>query len=464
MRALAASIALVCGCAVEPGEPLGDPHGLPSCASPQVDQIFKAVRSYIPKGSVTDQNFVTAANHADEHLYLDGPQIFPAMRELIAGAQRDVNLQTYVWEPGSDPANEILDGLAELNRNRMYANATSPVTVRFLFDVSTTSYGSRVDALPLTWAAVEALKLDPRFVKFELAGVARSATGALHKKTLVVDGKLAFITGANPQAHHNYAAPWRDAGYRLDGEVALALQDDFDATWAAGMLWTCAGDVAGKWSACSAATQAIVREPVATTATAEADACQTMLVATRVADSSPLANSTDNPSDQAFIAAMGAATDHVRIQTPNLNDDAAKKAIVDAVKRGVRVDVVLSKGFNDSTEVYPGQGGTNEDNVQMLYDTLGAAGVPDKCDKLRFRWYTRNGVVVDGNGLYASHAKYMSLDDSIVIVGTSNMDTQSWNNSREINVVVDDPAITQAWDRQMFVPEMAAGEQVDYCK
>jgi phosphatidylserine/phosphatidylglycerophosphate/cardiolipin synthase-like enzyme len=194
------------------------------------------------------------------------------------------------------------------------------------------------------------------------------------------------------------------------------------------------------------------------------DACQTMLVTTRVADTNPVANSIDNPSDQAFIAAMAAATDHIRIQTPNLNDDAAKKAIVDAVKRGVRVDVVLSKGFNDDSEIYPGQGGTNDDNVQMLYDTIGAAGIPDKCDKLRFRWYTRDGVVIDGNGIYASHAKYMSLDDNIVIVGTANMDTQSWNNSREVNVIVDDPAITQAWDKQMFLPEMAAGAQVAYCQ
>jgi phosphatidylserine/phosphatidylglycerophosphate/cardiolipin synthase-like enzyme len=455
---------LLAGCVLEApdSDPLPDSNGLPACASPQVEQIFRAVRSYIPKGSVTDQNFVSVANRADEHLYLDGPQIFPAMRELIAGAQHDVNLQTYVWEPGSDPANEILDGISELYRNRVYANATEPVTVRFLFDVSTSNYGSRVDALPLAWAAVEQLKIDPKLVKFELAGVARSTTGALHKKTLVVDGKVAFITGANPQAHHNYAAPWRDAGYKLEGEVALALQDDFDATWSAGKVWTCGGNATGQWSACSSQTQAIVREAPTTTANL-ADTCQTILVATRVADSSPVGNSIDNPSDQMFIAAMAAATDHIRIQTPNLNDDAAKNAIVDAVKRGVRVDVVLSKGFNDSTEVYPGQGGTNDDNVQMLYDTLGTEGVPDKCDKLRFRWYTRDGVVVDGNGLYASHAKYMSIDDNIVIVGTSNMDTQSWNNSREINVLVDDPAITQAWDKQMFLPEMTAGTQVDYC-
>src|SRR4051794_37956637 len=116
--------------------PLPDPNGLPSCASPQAETIFKAVRSYIPKGSVTDQNFVTSANHADEHLYLDGPQIFPAMRLLIASAKHDVNLQTYVWEPGSDPANEIIDGVAELYRARIAAHATEPVTVRFLFDVS----------------------------------------------------------------------------------------------------------------------------------------------------------------------------------------------------------------------------------------------------------------------------------------------------------------------------------------
>jgi phosphatidylserine/phosphatidylglycerophosphate/cardiolipin synthase-like enzyme len=461
MRLLAVTL-LLAACATEEVTPLSDPNGLPACASDKLGTIFHAVRSYIPKGSVTDENFVTWQSSADPKLLLDGPQIFPAMRELIASAEHEVDFQTYVWEADSDPARDIMRGISDLAQKRAAAGATTPVKVRFLFDVSTIGFGSQVVAMPQAWAQFAALHVDHKYVDFELAGVTRTGLGALHKKTVVVDGRAAILTGANPQAHHDYEQPWRDAGYRFTGEVVLALQDDFDATWPKGKLWTCGGNLDGKLSACSAPTDEIKRtQPPVAFAN---DACLPMLVATRVADANPTTNRIDNPSDQAFLAAFGAATDHIRIQTPNLNDDAAKGAIVDAVRRGVRVDIVLSKGFNDSTEVFPGQGGTNEENIAMLYSSLAAAGVKDACNKLRFRWHARNGVAVVGNGVYASHAKYASLDDEIVIVGTANMDTQSWNNSREINVFVDDPATTQAWDDAMFVKEFTGGIVIDQCK
>lgn len=43
-----------------------------------------------------------------------------------------------------------------------------------------------------------------------------------------------------------------------------------------------------------------------------------------------------------------------------------------------------------------------------------------------------------GNGEDASHVKLMSVDGEIAIVGSGNMDSQSWSNSREFNVLIDD--------------------------
>jgi phosphatidylserine/phosphatidylglycerophosphate/cardiolipin synthase-like enzyme len=460
MRAVIISALLFAGC-VAPEEPVevDDPNGLPVCASDQMHAIFDQTRSIIPRGTVSDEGFVTSRNHADGALLLDGPQIFPAIRHLIAGAKHDVNLQTYVWEPASDPANDIVAGLADLQKNRIAAGAKAPVDVRFLFDVSTLGQGSDAVLLPQAWAAVAALKLDPRYVRFELAGVIRAAAGVLHKKTVVVDGDRAIITGANPQAHHNYDQPWRDAGFSVSGEVVQALQEDFDSDWNDGKVWLCKGDEAGKLSDCTFATSPIVREPVPVAYAG--DSCLPMLVTTRAPNTNPTNNRTDNPQDVAFLAAFGAATEHIHMQTPNLNDDAVKTALLDAVKRGVRVDIVLAKGFNDSTEAYPGQGGTNEENVAALYQ---AAGGRAACDKLRVRWHAHGGTAVVGNGNYATHAKYTSLDDKIVIVGTANMDTQSWNNSREINIVVDDANITASWDAGMFDKDFAAGVVVDQCK
>jgi len=421
--------------------------------------IVGKTTDFVARGSIPAERFLTTKNYADPTVRIDGPQIFPAFRALIGGAKHEVDLQTYVWERGSDPTNDILNGLTDLAARRAVSGDREPVVVRFLFDASGLNFGSTIDALPQAWADVEALELDPALVRFELAGFHHLAFGNLHVKTLVVDGKEAIVTGANPQAHHDYAEPWRDAGFHLSGEVAHALQDDFDDAWSVGETWTCGGEL-GDADACSAPTTPLVH--AADEAIYAGGDCLAMLTVMRQADPTIGANQLDSTQDQAFLAAFGVATDAIRMQTPNLNDDAAKRALLAAVRRGVRVDVVLSKSFNDASEVLPGQGGTNDDTVTELYDAL--SDVPDACDRLRIRWYARDGVPVEGNGVYASHAKYTSIDGAIAIVGTANMDTQSWNNSREVDVVVDDAATTQAWDQQLFALDFDTGVTVDRCR
>ncbi len=126
--------------------------------------------------------------------------------------------------------------------------------------------------------------------------------------------------------------------------------------------------------------------------------------------------------------------------------------------------MLLSKGYEDFTESLPGQGGTNEEVVRELYDDLASSGVRDPCSALQVRWYSRDGVqpIVGAVGR-PSHVKYASFDGRVSIVGSANMDTQSWSHSREINVVVDDPAVTAAWDTALFEHDFARSIAVERC-
>ncbi len=467
--ALPACLAVFAACADVPEDgPPSMADSLPACASPYLEPIVRATQDYVGRSSVDEQRFLTSHNVADPTVRIDGPQIFPAFRELIGRARHEVDLQTYVWEPDTDPVNEILAGLLDLQRRKALEPAGEPpVTVRFLFDVSDLDFGSTITAIPATWAAVQYFGIDPAYINLEIAGYHHQTFGNLHVKTLVVDGKKAIITGANPQAHHDYAEPWRDAGYLISGEVASALQDDFDDAWMMGVPWTCGADGTKPASECAGEPAPIEHAFAAEEAGRMApDACLPMLVTERRAQPAIGSNHLDSTQDQAFLAAFKTANDAIRMQTPNLNDDAAKRALLDAVERGVRVDLVLSKGFNESTEALPGQGGSNADTVDELYDTLAAEGIPEDelCSRMRIRWHGRNGVAVEGNGVYASHAKYTSIDGAVVIVGTANMDTQSWNNSREVNVLVDDATTTRAWDEQLFGLDFDGGVIVDRCR
>ncbi len=439
----------------------GTPPRLPSCTSTLARAILESkdekgrnVMSTLSKGTLPGQLMATERNRAASGALLTGPKIFPAMGDLIEGAESQVNFQTYVWENDTDPTNELLAGLKRLEKRRLATRPSGPpVRVRILVDASGLGFGSTVKAVPQTVGKLMAMNLDPRAISWDVGYYYHLAFGNLHVKSVVVDARAAIITGANPQAHHDYADPWFDAGFQLEGQIALSLAADFTDAWSRGQVWTCDGNEENPRKACSAPPKNEAIEW--TELPALASACVPMFVVGRASNANPLQNGIDNPQDQAFLGAFRSARSTIRVMTPNLNDDAAKRGLIEAAKRGVRVELVLSKNFNDTSEKLPGQGGTNEKNVGLIYDEL-ARAFPDpaeRCARFDIRWYSSDGKTpIEGNGLYASHAKYMSVDDEAAIIGTANHDTQSWNNSREVNVLVDDVATTRSWDGQVFEP------------
>ena len=91
---------------------------------------------------------------------------------------------------------------------------------------------------------------------------------------------------------------------------------------------------------------------------------------------------------------------------------------------------------------------------------------------MQIRWYSErlDGVTpVDGNldcevGQHLSHIKYASFDNAVAIVGSANMDNQSWNRSREVNVVVADADAVASCDQQLFGVEFDGAVVVDQCR
>ena len=423
-------------------------------------QIVDGASKDADRGTVCRGQFVTARNVVDPKLYRDGPEIFPRMADLIRGATSDIALQTYVWEDWSDSAATIVQGIVDLHDSLQADPPAQPVRLRMLLDVSDLGVGSKssyVDALVET---LEARAFDPDLLAWEVGGYHHKLLGNLHVKTLVVDGTRALIAGANPQEHHDQPAPWRDAGFVVEGEVARGLLSDFDHAWTddPARVHGRNGAPIDKWDV-----DHEVRD------LPDDGAFLPVMIATRRRDWNPFGNRTDNPQDRAFMAAFDHAQSLVRVQTPNLNDDAAKKKLLSAARRGVAVQIVLAKGFNEASEDKPGQGNGNSTNVRELYQTLfaeHAAGtlLHHPCDVLQVRWHSSDGKTnVCGNGDYATHAKYASIDERVAIVGTANMDTQSWNNSREVNLVVDDAATTLSWDAGMFLYDFERGIPAKEC-
>src|SRR5262245_42473046 len=83
------------------------PGALADCASPLMRAIYDGASPYVTRGNVPPELFATEKNFGHLTMLRDGPEIFPAMGELIEAAESEVVFQTYVWERGSVAAKII---------------------------------------------------------------------------------------------------------------------------------------------------------------------------------------------------------------------------------------------------------------------------------------------------------------------------------------------------------------------
>jgi phosphatidylserine/phosphatidylglycerophosphate/cardiolipin synthase-like enzyme len=76
------------------------------------------------------------------------------------------------------------------------------------------------------------------------------------------------------------------------------------------------------------------------------------------------------PQNEAWLSAIRNAKREVFIQTPNLNASELLPELIAAVKRGIEVTYYVCLGYNDSGELLPMQGGTNEMVASKLFGEL----------------------------------------------------------------------------------------------
>ena len=74
-------------------------------------------------------------------------------------------------------------------------------------------------------------------------------------------------------------------------------------------------------------------------------------------------NDTNSPQDIAWLTLMDRATSHIHVESPNINDNAFRAAVVRAVGRGVTVRLLTSLGFNDVAADLPSRA---RDNLEVV--------------------------------------------------------------------------------------------------
>lgn len=324
-------------------------------------------------GSLLGGNFV--AGNSIQTL-VNGREIFPAMLSAIRSARKSVDFETYVMWDG-EIARKLADALAE--------RAQAGVMVNAILDAQGTFKMGSENLERLRTAGVHVVKyhpinlLDPR--RFN---------NRSHRKLLIIDGKVAFIGGVGIADVWlgNVESPkqWHDTHYRVTGPVVAQLQAVFMDNW----LKTRGEVLHGPE----------YFPPLAPTGPYTAQAFK----------SSPRQGDMD--IHLMYLLAIASARQSLLIENAYfLPDDLMRKELVNAAKRGAKVEIVVPGEHIDQKAV---RAASRKHWAELL----------------------KAGIKIYEYQPAMTHVKLMIVDGKFVSVGSGNLDLRSIRLNDEANMNV----------------------------
>jgi cardiolipin synthase A/B len=317
---------------------------------------------------------LTAGNKIEP--LVNGDEAFPAMLAAIESAKKSISLCSYIFD--NDASGQKF--AAALQRA-----VARKVQVRVLVD----SAGTRYSFPPITWKLRHAEIPFAKFLPASIFTPWRVATINLrnHRKSLIVDGQIAFTGGMNIR-HGNVLAdkpksPVQDLHFRVEGPVVTELQETFANDWAFTTEEILDGEI---WFP---------------------EMKESGNVIARVIPDGPDADFEN--ARWTLLAALAEAQVSVKILTPYfLPDNALVTALNLASLRGVRVDIILPAKNN----------------------------LPPVHWASRSMWWQ---VLERGCKIWLTpppfdHSKLMIVDSHWVLLGSANWDARSLRLNFELNV------------------------------
>jgi cardiolipin synthase len=337
----------------------------------------------------------------DVKVLLNGDQIFPAVVEAIRGARTSITYAQYFVDEGP-VCEDVVNALAERCRAGIPAHilldGVGALSMPARYRETLRDAGCRLE----TFRAVRPWAL-------------RRANNRNHRRILVVDGRVGFTggSGLSRKWMGNGRTPdhWRDTDVRITGPAVAWMQAAFVENWVEAAGEALGGDA---------------YFPRAQPARGS--------VAVQVVRSSPEGGSYSIYNT--LLIALNAARASVRITNPYfLLDDAMTKAVLERVRRGVTVEVLVP-GTIDHAFVRQASRAT--------WGPLLEAGV---------KIYEYQPALL--------HAKTMVIDGRWATVGSTNLDPRSFALSQELNVIVYDRAVARQLE-ETFAADVAHARRIDH--
>jgi len=330
----------------------------------------------------------------------NGDAFYPAMLEAVNGAEESITIEAYIYWAG-DVGRRFAEALA--------AKAASGVRVKILLDaVGSTSIGEEI-LETLERGRCQLAWYNP--IRYYSLGRFNHRT---HRKSLIVDGRIAFTGGAGIADHWRGNArnpgEWRDMQIRIEGPAVAPLQTGFAQNW----LQTTGELISGPLFY-------PLLEPAGT------------LSAQTIMSSPEIGVSTVRIM---YYLSIICARRSIYIANPYfLPDAAAIDALVEAKSRGVDVRIMVAGVYNDNWLA--------RQNCIRLFGPLLRAGV-------EILEYNRTML----------HHKTMVVDSRWATIGTTNFDNRSFAHNEENNVCCCDYAFARSL-HELFEADIAACDRVE---
>lgn len=484
--------------------------------SPLYEKVKEAVNKSSKRTFSVDEKYLWSKGRISTQVFRGGTEIFEQMAKMIEQAEHEVLIQTFIFKLKSPAAKIVFDAIVKLEAKRKKMKAKNPVVVRFIFDIIGTKKffnffelmvnfrdgGRKRKSNPFKYGRDKGdyrvdfpKKIDPKYVRFEIKAHRHKSLRAVnHAKSIIIDREYGLITGANFVTYHSPSeidTPkgvelMVDHGFAFYGDIALNLTAEFYNLWnkvgtkdhgyADYFGGNVDADEVGEWN------EKVFAEPKPYPAVpgiepfSWGNKTEIGVVGRDSYGSTRRLSQANSPQNNAFKAAIENAESHININSPNLNSFDLMKSLKKALERGVDINFLLSRNYQN----YNGplqEGGTNEQAVLKMIEwreELVKKNGVDKTGQFNLVWFvTRGGNISgkeEGEGVDTwriilnekffnhNHTKFLSADNQVVIVGSANFDEQSWYNSRELNIVLDDHKTAQALCRKVFLPDFLRGQ------
>ena len=160
----------------------------------------------------------------------NGCEIFPVMLDAIAAAQETISFSTYIWWAGN-AAEDVAEALAE--------RARSGLEVRILIDAWGSAKLDHGVVKMLGEAGAEVVWFRP--LRWYQLG---RANNRMHRRILIIDGRLAFAGGVGLAAEWEGDCErpdlWRETHLRVEGPAVRDILGGFAENWseATGVILT----------------------------------------------------------------------------------------------------------------------------------------------------------------------------------------------------------------------------------